>query len=360
MGNWNGSKSAYQAKVAGTTTLIQNRTHNTVNEITNITESTGTAWPTPGYDAAGNMTSGPQPLSPANRYVLTYDAWNRLVWLKNGNMVVAAYAYDGASRRTTKTVGSATRHYYYDDRWRVVEERLNTAITADRRFVWGIQRLDDLILRDQIFGQTMTRLYAMDDKINVTAVVDVTGTVRERYGYNGFGGVNYMNANFVTIPVSAFDWETLFYSYRYDTESGFYQVRYRYLHPLLGRWLSRDPLGELGFETLRNGRLIILGDGPNAYLFVDNDPINNFDLNGLATLEECDEQYDADIAICRTLRTRRQRALCYSRAFAFYATCIGEASVESAAQWCAKHPRSCIILCGIIIIIIPKPIPIPA
>ncbi len=264
LGNWNGSTDTYQTRVAGTTTLNQNRTHSTVNEITNITEITGPAWPTPGYDAAGNMTSGPQPLSPANGYVLTYDAWNRLVQLKNGKMVVAAYAYDGASRRVTKTVGNTTRHYYYDDQWRVVEERLDTAVTADRRFVWGVRRLDDLILRD-----TSTRLYALDDKINVTAVVDVTGTVQERYGYNGFGGVRYMNANFTTITASAFDWETLFDSYRYDTESGLYQVRYRYLHPLLGRWLTRDPVEEKG--------------GINLYGYCGNNSINKIDSLGTFT-----------------------------------------------------------------------------
>jgi RHS repeat-associated protein len=258
LGNWNGSTSAYQTRVAGTVTLNQNRTHNQVNEITNITGNTGPAWPTPGYDAAGNMTSGPQPLSPANGYVLAYDAWNRLVQLKNGNTVAAAYAYDGASRRVTKTVGNTMRHYYYDDQWRVVEERLNTATTADRRFVWGVRRLDDLILRD-----ASTRLYAVDDKINVTAVVDVNGTVQERYGYNGFGGVRYMNANFNPIPASAFDWETLFDSYRYDTDSGLYQVRYRYLHPQLGRWLSRDPIGGQEFEVLRKQRTPLPTDETN-------------------------------------------------------------------------------------------------
>jgi RHS repeat-associated protein len=266
LGNWNGSTGAYQTRVAGTTTLNQNRAHSKVNEITNITESTGPAWPTPGYDAAGNMTSGPQPLSPANGYALTYDAWNRLVQLKNGNTVAAAYAYDGASRRTTKTVGNTLRHYYYDDQWRVAEERLDTTTTADRRFVWGIRRLDDLILRD-----ASTRLYAVDDKINVTAVVDANGTVQERYGYNGFGGVNYMNTNFGSIPVSAFDWETLFDSYRYDTESGLYQVRYRYFHSLLGRWLTRDPIGEKG--------------GINLYAYVGNSPVNFVDPRGESTLK---------------------------------------------------------------------------
>jgi RHS repeat-associated protein len=237
-----------------------------------------------------------------------YDAWNRLVELTNGNAVVSVYAYDGASRRTTKTVGNTTRHYYYDEQWRVAEERLDTTTTADRRFVWGIRRLDDLILRDRA---SAIRLYALDDKINVTAVVDVTGTVQERYGYNGFGTPRYMNASFSTRTTPLYDWETLFDSYRYDTESGLYQVRYRYLHPLLGRWITRDPLGELGFEAVRTQSTLLFSNRTspdwinrcpigkkcvnqlsdkkaklllgriNLYEFVKNSPVGQIDVHGL-------------------------------------------------------------------------------
>jgi RHS repeat-associated protein len=91
--------------------------------------------------------------------------------------------------------------------------------------------------------------------------------VLERYGYNGFGGVRYMNGSFGSIPVSGYDWETLFCSYRHDSESGLYQVRFRYLHPLLGRWTSRDPIQEQG--------------GLNLYAYVGNNTINKIDSLGL-------------------------------------------------------------------------------
>ncbi len=39
-----------------TDALNQDRTHNQVNEITDITESVGVAWPTPAYDDNGNTT----------------------------------------------------------------------------------------------------------------------------------------------------------------------------------------------------------------------------------------------------------------------------------------------------------------
>lgn len=40
---------------------VQATTANKVNEITGITNSVGTAWATPSYDAAGNMIGVPNP-----------------------------------------------------------------------------------------------------------------------------------------------------------------------------------------------------------------------------------------------------------------------------------------------------------
>jgi YD repeat-containing protein len=109
LGNWHGSSSAYLTKVAGTTTLSQNRSHSKVNAISGLTTATGTAWASPAQDAAGNLTTVPQPLSAASGYTLKYDAWNRLVSVKAGSTVVAAYAYDGANRRVSKTTANRAR-----------------------------------------------------------------------------------------------------------------------------------------------------------------------------------------------------------------------------------------------------------
>jgi RHS repeat-associated protein len=51
--------------------------------------------------------------------------------------------------------------------------------------------------------------------------------------------------------------------------------------PSTGRWPNRDPIGEAGFEVLRNGRVDLLGDGPNLYCFVLNNAINLSDAFGL-------------------------------------------------------------------------------
>jgi hypothetical protein len=52
-------------------------------------------------------------------------------------------------------------------------------------------------------------------------------------------------------------------------------------HPQVIKWPNRDPLGEAGFELLRGKRASLLGDGPNLYTFVENNPLNSWDVNGL-------------------------------------------------------------------------------
>jgi RHS repeat-associated protein len=232
---------------------------------TGITTTTGTAWTAPTQNAVGNLTQTPQPLALGSGYDLKYDAWNRLVEVKvTGGSVVATHRYDGANRRVTKLTGANTQHYYYSDQWQILEERLNAGTSADRRFVWGQRYPDDLVLRDQ----GGARLYALHDYFHPTAVIDTTGAVQERYGYDGFGTPRYMTAAFGSRASSVHGWETLYGAYRYDLESGLYQVRNRYLHAKLGRWLSRDPIDYNG--------------GINLYGYVGNKALNKIDLFGLS------------------------------------------------------------------------------
>ena len=58
----------------------------------------------------------------------------------------------------------------------------------------------------------------------------------------------------------------------YDQETGLYYYVFRFYSPTLGRWLSRDPLGEMG--------------GRNLYGFVGNDAINIVDILGLEWTRE--------------------------------------------------------------------------
>ena len=262
-GNWRGASSGYVVRENGSVVLDQNRTTNQANEIQTITASVGANWLDPVYDAAGNMTSVPQPGALTSGYTARYDAWNRLVELLSGVTSLATYRYDGRSRRVSKVADGQTRRFYYSLSWQVLEERTGSGGTLDRQFVWGMRYMDDLVERD--LGSQ--RLYVLHDFFNPVAVCDTAGVVLERYGYDAFGATRVMDSSFGTRASSSYQWETRFGAARWDSESGLLLCRFRLLHPMLGAWISRDRI-----QLLRDNSL---------YKYVANRPINTVDVFGL-------------------------------------------------------------------------------
>ncbi len=92
-----------------------------------------------------------------------------------------------------------------------------------------------------------------------------------------------------------------------DNETDLIYYGYRYYDPSTGRWLNCDPLGELGFETLRHGRANLLGDGPNLYAFVQNNPVDRTDSLGLAI-----SSIDGAMEACMRLPTPAMQQECIS------------------------------------------------
>ncbi len=266
-GNW----PTYVVKESGTMSLNQTRTHQFVNEIMAISGGI-----TPIYDSNGNMTTMPQVDVWGTAQTLTYDAWNRPMTIVQGTTTVGTYAYDGLNRRVTKisieSGSSVTRHFYYSNQWQVLEERTGTNTTAERQYVWGVRYQDDLVLRD-LFGEP--RMYALADYFQPTALSDISGNIQERYAYKAFGDVSYYSAAFDSLTSSSYNWTYLYGTYQLDLESLLYQVRYRYYHSALGRWLSRDPYVDA------QGNDAELTQGSNLYLYVNNNTVNIVDPSGL-------------------------------------------------------------------------------
>lgn len=226
-GNWSGFKEDNDGD--STWDLEQTRTSSEVNEITNIVETSGPTWTTPAYNRAGNMTTIPKPADPTSSYAATYDAWNRLVKLEEGDDTVSEYVYDAAKRRIVQNSyvsGSLdeTRHFYHSARWQVVEERLESggeiSANPDRQFVWGLRYIDDLVLRDRDSdsnGSLDERLYALQDTgWNVTALSDTSGSVQERYTYSAYGMPSVLTPAFTARASSNCSVEVLYAAYRYE------------------------------------------------------------------------------------------------------------------------------------------------
>jgi len=239
----------------------QTRTANAQNEITGISGAT-----TPTYDSNGNIT-GDQ-----NGNTFVYDAWNRLVVVKNSSgTTLETFRYDGLGRRVTVTASGTTTDLYYSDQGQVLEEQVGGAATA--RYVWSPVYVNALVLRDNATGTPGTlnqRLWVQQDaNWNVTALVNGSGVVVERYVYSPFGVVTIYNAGYTsTLSSSAYGWVYGYQGMRYDAVSGLNVSLSRFYSPTLQVWTATDPTGFGGGDV-------------NLYRMEGNNPTDNTDPTGL-------------------------------------------------------------------------------
>ncbi|MCC5830617.1 MAG: hypothetical protein JJU36_14315, partial [Phycisphaeraceae bacterium] len=163
--------------------------------------------------------------------------------------------------------------------WQVVEERVDGDVHV--QYLWCLSYIDTPVLRwrdtsevpDQELDETL--YYTVDANKNVTALIDGTpespteGQVVERYLYDPYGRVMFLKPDWSPQEVtghddgaaSAFGNEILFTGYRWNPApgTGTYHARNREYHPLLGRFMQRDPLGYVDGGNLYAAYFAMLG-----------------------------------------------------------------------------------------------------
>ena len=165
------------------------------------------------------------------------------------------------------------------DGWNLIAERVTPGSGAETvtRYVWGLdlsQRLQGaggigglLMQENNTTGQTETRLYTYEANGNVGQLVDgTTGAVVAHYEYDPFGTT--LTASGTAAAANPFRFSTKYT----DDDTNLVYYGYRFYSPYLGRWLTRDPIGEEG--------------GTNVYSFVSNNPINQLDALGMASFSQ--------------------------------------------------------------------------
>jgi RHS repeat-associated protein len=208
------------------------------------------------YDANGNLIS-----DGANTY--TWDARDRLVQITQGGSVQMSYAYDAVGRRISKVVqGMAPTKFLYDGANAVQEMQggsvnpILTGLGVDERFA-----------RNDVTGRT----YFLTDQINSTlALTDAAGAIRQQYSYDPYGNAHASD-------ISSGFTNSYQYTGREADAVGLYYYRARYYSPVMGAFISEDPLG--------------FGGGQNSfYAYVGSNPISRLDPFGLAEVPRNDPQ----------------------------------------------------------------------
>lgn len=241
------------------------------------------------YDADGNLTSD-------GRFNYTWDAENRLLQVESltnaptGAKVKVTWTYDARSRRIQQQSyeeqsGSLVltgNLKFLADGWRHIAELDATNNTPLKTYAWGLDLSGSLDGAGGVggllfFRDTSTHIYAYDGNGNVRALFSANdGALTAQYDYDAFGKL--LRATGPAALANPFRFSTK----RTDDLTSLVLYEYRAYVPSVGRWASRDPLGE---QILDGG-----ASEPNLYCFVENAPVRVYDFLGLKS--RCDNDTD--------------------------------------------------------------------
>lgn len=232
------------------------------------------------------------------RWSYEWDCLGRLSGMETQAQAVAAgmqnlklkFAYDDQGRRIEKTVlhldssgtveRMVTTKFVYDG-WRLLAEEISDSLNGDttRHYTWGKDIAGGLegtggvggLLAIHQDGATYCPIY--DSNGNVIALVDAAdGSQVARWRRGPFGEMIAVSGDRSLCHFG-------FATHYTDAETGLVYFGHRYYSPETGRWLSREPLGEM--------------ESFNLYAYCHNDPVNKVDVLGLAEkdVDESEENF---------------------------------------------------------------------
>ena len=276
------------------------------------------------YDGNGNLTND-------GLRSFAYDDENQLLQVWVAGQWFSQFAYDGKMRRRIRQeytwqrsgwVQTNAVYYVYDGNL-VIQERdiHNLPRTTYTRGLdlsgnvegaslaragvapaGGIGGLLSMTLNYQPGPlNSNSMLYHSDGNGNVTMLLNPSQYIVARYLYDAFGNILSLGGLLANANLYRFS------SKEAHPNSGLVYYLYRYYDPHLQRWPNRDPIGELGFETVRDVLPIPLRalvrqmlEKPDLYAFLLNRAANNIDPLGLSqwSNEDCLALLDTIQTLC--------------------------------------------------------------
>jgi RHS repeat-associated protein len=196
---------------------------------------------------------------------MTYDAENRLIsaqFTDNSSVIHRTeYSYSGddllaeIKKLSNGTPVSDTR--YVMAGFLPVQER-DGSNNVVRQYTWGLNYGGGIGGLLNLRQNSNDYSYLYDGKGNITTLIDGSQNVVATYAYDPFGTLIQ--------KTGSLNQPYMFSTKEYDEETGLSYYGYRFYSPTIGRWTTRDPIGEEG--------------GINLYGFVGNDPVHYVDPKG--------------------------------------------------------------------------------
>lgn len=231
------------------TALAQTASYNNLNQLTDLSSQAQT------YDANGNLLSDGQ-------RTFSWDAEDRVIGITYSGVPgkQTIFTYNGLGQRvaiasTPAGGGSAvTTSYVWCEGFGPCQAR-NATDTPTREY---------LAEGEFVPGSPGQPYYYGIDQVGSVHRAFASPSSAPAYDYDPYG-----NALQATAPLTDFGYAGMFY----NADSGLYLAQFRTYDPAVGRWLSRDPAGE------------VANSAANLYVYTLDNPVSYSDPLGLITLQ---------------------------------------------------------------------------
>ena len=225
-------------------------------------------------DVKGNITVLPANLTRQNSALgLIWDFDNKLrsADLGNNSSVDVNFQYDALGRRVARTGTGGSVVYVQHDQQTIADYPVGgVATTPTNRYVYA-SYIDEPVVRKAAGTGGTIHYYHRNQQYSITAMTTSTGAVAERYTYTAYGQPTILNASGSVLTSSAVGNRYTYTGREWDETLGLHHFRARWMSPLAGRFIGRDPIG--------------YGGSPyDLYEYCGSNPVVNVDPAGECSL----------------------------------------------------------------------------
>jgi RHS repeat-associated protein len=235
---------------------------NKLNEITGLNAKIFS------YDLNGNTTT-------IGDMTLVYDQNNRLIRAEQNGTILGEYIYNGLGQRVKKVVDGVTTIFFYDFNGNIIAEGLSDGTITAEYLYSGSNRLAKVdVSTGDIYNYLNNYLGTPQ------LLTDENGVMAWKAKYMPFGEVRLHS---LTSQENNFRFPGQYY----DQETGLHYNYHRYYDPETGRYLTPDSSLQLypagGDVQYAVPFLLETPQELHEYVYVQNNPIINYDRYGLQT-----------------------------------------------------------------------------
>ncbi len=248
--------------VSNRTSKVENgkKTSYTYNALNQLLKENDTEY---AYDKAGNLISKKESDSETT---YAYNAANKLIRAttqKGNSVAVEEYEYDYAGNRTVKKSENDYTYYLNDLSGNLTNVLAETDKSNNEECYYTLGA--DLISQER---SSNISYYIADGHGSVRMLTDKSGAVTDTYDFDAWGVM--ISSNGVT------ENNYLYCGEQYDTATGFYYLRARYMDPATGTFTTMDTYQGSIFDPV----------SLHKYLYANANPVTNSDPTGYFSLAE--------------------------------------------------------------------------